>query len=331
MRLAGVGQDGQRALAHSTVLIVGIGALGTHTADTLARAGIGRLLLCDRDIVDPSNLQRQVLFDERQARDGIPKAVAAKQTLTAINSSIAVVSFVADCNLEFLDNLEHRPDLILDGTDNFATRYLINDWCRKHGVPWIYAGAVGTEGAAMVIHPDGACLRCLWPQAPSNSDVGTCETTGVLAPAIAAVTAFQSAEAIKLLCGKGDERTQGVFTCDVWRGHYQVVQTSSKPAPDCPACAASSFPALQAPTTAVATLCGRDAVQITPPRRLDLDLAALHDRLQGAVENLERTAHLLRFVADGVKISVFPGGRALLFSVQDPLRAQALYDRWIGN
>ena len=329
-RIPGIGQEGQQAIGASTVLIVGLGALGTHAADTLARGGVGTLWLCDRDIVEWSNLQRQVLFTERDASAGMPKAVAATRALRAINSSIAIEAHVDNCTAGFLDGLPRVPDLVLDGTDNFPTRYLLNDWCAKQGVAWIYAGAVGNEGTAMVLRAGGPCLRCLWSEAPSGSDVASCETAGILAPAIIAVTAFQTAEALKLLAGRGSDSTRGLFTCDVWRGHYGVVTVPDEQDPDCPVCAQRSYPALQQGPPTAATLCGRDAVQIDPPRPRTIDLDELATRLQGAVEGLERTAHLLRFVADGARFSVFPGGRTLMFGVSDELRARALFDRWVG-
>jgi adenylyltransferase/sulfurtransferase len=327
MRVAGIGEDGQAKLAGATVLIVGCGALGTHLADTLARAGVGSIHLCDRDIVEWSNLQRQILFTEHDAAEGLPKAIAARDHLAKINSDVTVTAHVADCSAEFLKALPEQPDLVLDGTDNFPTRYLLNDWCRQQGIPWIYAGAVGTEGASMVITADGACLRCLWPTAPAQADVGNCETSGILASAITAVTSFQSAEAIKLLLGM--EKTAGVFTCDVFRGNYSVLPLADQPAADCVVCNGGNYPAItEAPTTAV-TLCGRDAVQIDPPDREPLDLATLASQLKGSVEDLVLTPHLVRFAVDGCKFTVFPGGRALLFGVHDPLRARALYDRWL--
>ena len=327
-RVAGIGERGQLQLSKSTVLIVGCGALGTHLADTMARAGIGSLHLVDRDIVEWSNLQRQVLFTESDAEQGLPKAIAARDHLRAINSTIEITSHVADCSSEFLANLAEQPDLVLDGTDNFPTRYLINDWCRKHDLPWIYAGAVGTEGASMVVTKDSACIRCLWPTAPAQSDVGNCETTGIIAPAITAVTAFQSAEAIKLLLGQTP--TKGVFTCDVFRGTYSVLPVANRPLDDCEVCGGGNYPALTETPAQAVTLCGRDAIQIDPPNRAPIDLAVLAEKLKEAVEDLVLTTHLLRFQVDGCRITVFPGGRALLFGVQDPLRARALYDRWLA-
>jgi adenylyltransferase/sulfurtransferase len=329
-RVQGVGQEGQVRLRTATVLVVGCGALGTHSADALARAGVGRLWLCDRDVVEWSNLQRQVLFTEADAKAGTPKAIAAAARLAEVNREVEVQPFVAECSAAFLQSLPGRPDLVLDGTDNFPTRYLINDWCHAQKVPWIYAGATGTEGAAMVVRPGGACLRCLWPVAPAATDVDTCETAGILAPAVAAVTAFQVAEALKLLVGAA-EVSSGVFTCDVWRGQYARLPLQDRPSPDCVVCSHGEHPALEAPPPLAASLCGRDAVQIDPGGPGGLDLDGLANRLSVVAADVLRTPHLLRFHADGVRFSVFPNGRALMFGVRDPLRARALYDRWVGR
>ena len=329
VRVTGVGPVGQQRLRAAKVLVVGCGALGTHCADSLARAGVGELWLVDRDVVEWSNLQRQVLFTEEDAAAGTPKAIAAAARLSGINHDCRTTPFVADCTADFLAQLPQVPDLVLDGTDNFATRYLLNDWCARQGIPWIYGGAVGTEGAAMVVTSAGPCLRCLWPDPPQQADVGNCETAGILAPAIAAVSAFQVAEALKILIGTAAP-TRGVYTCDVWRGSYAVLQLAAGPSDSCPVCRRESFPSLDAPPGSAVVLCGRDAVQVDPPRRTDVDLDALARRLQDSVGDLARTPHLLRFSADGCRFSVFPGGRALLFGVRDPLRARALYDRWIG-
>lgn len=328
MRVAGVGEHGQRRLGAARVMVVGCGALGTHAADALVRAGVGTLHVVDRDIVEWHNLQRQVLFTEADAAAATPKAIAAAEHLAAVNADCRVHAHVADCTAAFLQDLDARPDLVLDGTDNFPTRYLLNDWCKQRGVPWIYAGAVGTEGAAMVVPPAGPCLRCLWPEPPAQADVGSCETAGILAPAIASVSAFQVAEALKLLLGEPPVR--GVYTCDVWRGSYGVLPVAERPAPDCVACAHGRHPALTEPPASAVTLCGRDAVQVDPPAAAAIDLDALARRLGDSVDGLDRTPHLLRFAADGCRFAVFPGGRALLFGVRDPLRAKALYDRWLG-
>ncbi|MBL8747787.1 MAG: ThiF family adenylyltransferase [Planctomycetes bacterium] len=328
MRVAGVGPEGQRRLLASRALIVGCGALGTHAATALVRAGVGEVELVDRDIVEWSNLQRQILFTEADARDAVPKAVAAAAHLRSANADCRVTAHVADCNVEFLAHLASEPTVVLDGTDNFATRYVLNDWCARHAVPWIYAGAVGTEGAAMVLRPGGPCLRCLWPEPPRQADVGNCETAGILAPAIAAVVAFQVAEAMKVMLGA--DTTRGVFTCDVWRGQYGVLPVASAPAEDCVVCRGRAFPALVGERPGAVTLCGRDAVQIDVPRGASVDLDAIAARLTGIAVDVVRTAHLLRFKADGCRFSVFPDGRTLVFGVHDPLRARALFDRWVG-
>lgn len=329
VRVAGIGAAGQARLRASRVLLVGCGALGTHSADALARAGVGELWLVDRDIVEWSNLQRQVLFTEADAAAGTPKAIAVATQLAAINRECVTTAHVADCSADFLHRLPGRPDLVLDGTDNFAVRYLLNDWCARQRVPWIYAGAVGSEGAAMVVPVGGPCLRCLWPDPPQQGDVGNCETVGILSPAIAAVAAFQVAEALKLLVG-GEPATRGVFTCDIWRGNYTVLALASQQAGHCLVCRGESYPALTAERPSAVTLCGRDAVQIDLPGMQDLDLDVLAQRLSNSVTDLVRTPHLLRFQADGCRFSVFPGGRTLMFGVHDPLRARALYDRWLG-
>lgn len=330
IRVAGIGDEGQLALQRATVLVVGIGALGTHAAEALCRAGVGRLWLCDRDVVELSNLQRQVLFTERDAELSTPKAVAATERLAAVNAEVEVRPFVADCTREFLAALPAVPDVLLDGTDNFATRYLINDYAVQQGRPWIYAGAVGAEGAAMVIRPGvTGCLRCLWPAPPAPGEFGTCDTAGILAPAIAAVSAFQVAETLKLLCAP-EQASGGVFHCNVWLGHYAITGSVRPVANDCPSCVQKTFPALLHGGPTAVTLCGRDAVQIDPQQRAMFDLGQLQLRLQPAVQGLVRTPHLLRFEVEGCSFRVFPGGRALLFGVTDPLRARALYDRYIG-
>lgn len=327
-RVAGIGAAGQRRLRDATVLVVGCGALGTHALDGLARAGVGRLITVDRDVVDWSNLQRQVLFAEADAAAGTPKAIAAARRIADVNGDVEVLPFVAQCSAGFLATLPFAPDVVLDGSDNFATRYLINDWCRARGVPWIYAGAVGAESVAMAFPCDGPCLRCIWPAPPAAADVGTCETHGVLAPAIAAVAAFQVAEAIKIVVGAPS--TRGALTVDVWRGRYAVVDLIGGSAPDCPCCARGEHPALLAVDAGATSLCGRDAVQVEPSRYAAFDLVAYADRLDGVVADLVRTTHLVRFSVDGVRLSVFRDGRALIFGLADLLRARALYDRWVG-
>ncbi|MBM3973403.1 MAG: thiazole biosynthesis adenylyltransferase ThiF [Planctomycetes bacterium] len=328
-RFTGIGPDGQRRLQNATALVVGCGALGTHAIDALARAGVGRLVVVDRDVVELSNLQRQSLFREADAEAGTPKAIAVAERIREVNREVHVDAHVAQCSAAWLAGLGVRPDVVLDGADNFATRYLINDWCRNVRLPWVYAGAVAGEAAAMVVRSDGPCLRCVWPETEQPADAATCETRGILTAAIQAVSGFQVAEALKLMVGA--PTTAGVFTCDVWRGVYQVVGIATEPAPDCPVCARGERPALDRQSVGAVTLCGRDAVQVEPPPGRLLDLGRFATRLRDVAADVVVTPHLVRFRADGARFSVFPGGRALVFGVQDPLRAQALYDRWIGS
>jgi adenylyltransferase/sulfurtransferase len=312
------------------VTIGGIGALGTHLANCLVRAGVGRLTLIDRDIVEMHNLQRQVLFDEADARDGTPKAAAAVAHLAKVDSACELVAIAEEFTAATFAALVPRPDLLLDGTDNFATRYLINDLAIAHGIPWIYGAALASEGMAMAVLPgETPCLRCLVPAATGCGEA-TCETAGILQPTIAAVTAFQTAQALKILAHRTDLVARGVFVVDVWRDHYAMQFTSAARSAECPCCARGEFPALAADAAPAVTLCGRDAVQVRPAAAGTLDIDALAARLAGLVQ-VTRTPHLLRFEVDGCRFSVFPGGRALIFGVADTGRGLALYDRWIGG
>lgn len=332
VRFVPLGAEGQRRIAGAHVLLVGVGALGSHSASHLVRAGVGRLTLVDRDVVDRSNLQRQILFDDADAAEGTPKALAAAAHLTRVRPDADVVPLVAHFDRDTFDALERAPDLVLDGTDNFTTRYLLNDLAIAHDVPWIYGGAVGATGSAAVVVPGVTpCLRCLMPDAPPTGEIGTCETLGVLAPAVALVAAFQVAEALKLIGGRADAVTRGLFVVDAWSGSYGVRLADSDRLPDCPSCGTRELPALHAAPDAVATLCGRDAVQVRPPATdTAVDLAVLAERLTGVADDVELTPALLRFFADGCRFTVFRGGRALLFGVSDVTRARTLYDRWIG-
>ena len=330
-RFAPLGTGGQEQIGSSRVLLVGVGALGSHLATWLVRAGVGHLWLVDRDVVELDNLQRQLLFTEADAEAGVPKATAAAARLAQINSDCVLHPVTEDFDAEVFDQLDTSFDLILDGTDNFATRYLLNDLAASHGIPWIYGGALGAEGTAMAILPGRTpCLRCLLPSPPPTGEVGTCETEGVLAPAIAAVAAFQCAQALKILTGQLHEVAAGVLSIDLWRDRYALRLHHAQPAPDCPTCGQRLFPALRAGRPAPARLCGRNAVQVTAPADTSIDLTRLASRLENAAEDVQLTPHLLRFRVGDCRFSVFRGGRALLFGVTDPERGRILYDRYIG-
>ncbi|MBK8976753.1 MAG: ThiF family adenylyltransferase [Planctomycetes bacterium] len=333
VRFTPFGAAAQQRLATSHALIVGVGALGSHVADTLARAGVGRLTLVDRDVVEESNLQRQILFDEADARAGRPKAEAAAEALRAIDASLHIDALVAHFDLRTFERLPARPDLIVDGTDNFATRYLLNDLAISSGTPWIHGAVIGAEGRAMVVLPgETACLRCIMPEAPPPGALDTCDTAGVLAPAVAQVAAVQSLEALKLLGGLRDQLVRGLVVIDAWRASTALFLRDAKPRADCVACGARSFPALTEDPADVVALCGRDAVQVRPRTAGDVDLAGLAARLGDAVTGVELRRGMLRFaLPDGsARITLFADGRALVFGSDDVDRARAVYDRYVG-
>ena len=335
IRFGPIGEQGQNRLAQSTVLLVGVGALGTHVADTLVRAGVGRMVLVDRDVVELSNLQRQVLYTEADATAGRPKAVAAAEHLQQVNSECRIEAVVEDFLPEVYGDLAARldmhPDLILDGTDNFSTRFVLNDLAHREGVPFIYAGAVGASGTAMVILPgETPCLRCLLPQAPATGEGDTCETVGVLAPAVQMITAFQAAQAIKILTGHRDQVARGIYMVDVWSDDYGVRMQQMRALADCITCQRGDYPALAETATPAVKLCGRNAVQVHPRAGATIDLGRLADNLRDTAEDVEITPHLLRFAVEGCRFSVFPGGRALLFGTEETERARILYDRYVG-
>lgn len=331
IRLAEIGPERQAQLQRSTVLIVGIGALGSHLAEHLARAGVGHLILVDRDIVELHNLQRQVLFDEADAAAGAAKASAAATHLQTVNSEVTCTALVEDFGPDTFAALPARPDLVLDGTDNFATRYLINDLCAKEGLTWIYAGVVGCHGTAMVVPAGrGPCLRCMMPEPPATGESQTCETTGVLGPAVGMVTAFVATEALKILSGRGDAVSRGIFTFDLWHFDADLKLREAGSAPHCKTCTGESFPALEMDWQQSVSLCGRNAVQVLPRGSKQVSLDGLAVNLLGAVAGLEQLEQMLRFEVEDVRFTVFPGGRALLFGIDDTDRARSLYDRYIG-
>lgn len=305
--------------------------MGSHAASLLCRAGVGRLQLVDRDVVEPSNLPRQVLFDDSDARSGRPKAAAASARLRRVNPDCEIDPVIEDFSTSTFDSLGHRPDVILDGTDNFRTRMLINDLAIRDATPWIYAGAVGGTGRSMVVMPGVTpCLRCVLPEPPSAGEIGTCESDGVLATAVAHVAAFQATEAIRLLTSGRREFTRGTFTCDVWNAQFAVRAPHAEPDPDCPSCGLGELPALDTRSDDAVALCGRDAVQVRPRSARTIDLKQLAAHLGDWASEVEQTPHMLRFTTEDCRFTVFRGGRALVFGTREPERARVLYDRYIG-
>jgi adenylyltransferase/sulfurtransferase len=369
MLLPSIGDAGQARLGAAHALIVGCGALGCAIADTLARAGVGRLTIIDRDVVELTNLQRQVLFDEADARDGVPKAVAAQTRLAKINRSITIEARVNDFGARNALELSRGADIILDGLDNFESRYLLNDLAVKRGLPYIYGGAVATTGLSMAILPHGRhrqrsgadrddrqpavpwtdaqatpCLRCVFPEAPPPGTSPTCDTAGVLGGVVQAVAAHQATQAIKLLSGNLDAVDRRLLSIDVWSNMFSAFDVSGARSQRCPCCGLGRFEFLDgAAGSATTTLCGRNAVQVSPPpsaggRDLRLDLAALANRLR-AHGSFACTPYLLRGVfgreapreGQTIELTVFPDGRAIIKGTAEPDEARAIYARFVGH
>ncbi len=327
MLFADIGEEGQQRLLASSAVIVGCGAIGAAAANLLVRAGIGRVRIIDRDFVEPSNLQRQTLFDEEDAQTALPKAVAAERKLRSINSAVAVEGIVADLSPRNAAELLAGFDVILDGTDNFETRFLINDFAVQQGQPWIYAAAVASYGLTMTIRPGlTPCLACLLQSRPQGLEQ-TCDTAGILGPVVNLIASLETAEAMKLLSGRQDALHGRLLSCDVWSGHFQSVRVARNP--DCPVCARREFAHLEGDAQPHITMCGRDSVQIHERGRA-LDLGTLRNRLAPAVSDVRHNEFLLRFRVPPYEMTVFADGRAILKGTKDPVVARSLYARYVG-
>jgi len=325
---APIGDAGQAKLADSAACIVGMGALGTVLADRMVRAGVGRVRLVDRDYVEKSNLQRQTLYDEEDAEESRPKAVAAERKLRRVNSAVRLEAVVADVTSANVAELLAGMDIVLDGTDNFQTRFLLNDACFRQGIPFVYGGAVGSRGMSAIFVPGATpCLRCLLSS--GDSDGETCDTVGVIAPVVDIAASYQAVEALKYLVGDAARRRGTLVTFDVWNNHYFEMKLGA-PRPDCPCCGRKEYPALKEAPDEMVTLCGRGSVQIAGDR--PLDLAAWRERLAPAVAGVKLNAHLLRVdLPEGERLVLFPDGRVLVQGTEDFARARTLYSRYIGQ
>jgi len=337
---AGIGEGGQQRLLESSAVLVGCGALGTALANLLVRAGLGRLRIVDRDFVEPSNLQRQTLFEESDAREALPKAVAAERRLRAINSGVAVEGIVADLGPKNAEELLGGFPIILDGTDNFETRFLLNDAAIHQNVPWIYAAVVASYGVTLTVRPgQTACLACALesgtpPRAgdatretPAGAE-DTCDTVGVLGAAAGVIASIEAAEAIKLLLGKMESGGGRLVSFDVWSGRFQSVRVARNPS--CRACIRRDFRYLEGDAQPHLTMCGRDSVQIHERRR-QLDLPALGRRLAPTVAEVRENGFLLRFRVPPYEMTVFADGRAIIKGTRDTSVARSLYARYIGT
>jgi adenylyltransferase/sulfurtransferase len=324
----GIGREGQKQLAESRVAIVGCGATGTAVASLLARAGVGKLLIVDRDYVEPSNLQRQSLFDEADAAESLPKAVAAARKIAAFNSEVEAHAEVADLTPENIEGLLGEAGLILDATDNFETRYLMNDFAVKTGKPWIYAAAVAAYAVTMNVVPgETACLSCVFP-APPEGTVETCDTAGILNSAVNLVGSIQATEALKFLVGARDQLRRTLLSFDVWSNDRAEV-AADRPRPGCQTCGQRDFVHLAGQRRPQITLCGRNSVQIHERHR-PVDFAEMTGRLEphGTVKHNE---FVLKFWRDPYELTIFPDGRAIIKGTNDTAVARSLYARFIGS
>jgi adenylyltransferase/sulfurtransferase len=328
-----IGEAGQQRLLESSAVMVGCGALGTALASLLVRAGVGKLRIVDRDFVEPSNLQRQTLFEESDAQEALPKAVAAERRLRAINSGVSVEGVVADLSPKNAEELLCGFPLILDGTDNFETRLLLNDAAIHLKVPWIYAAVVASYGVTLTVRPgQTACLACALESESGNGSQATgtedtCDTIGVLGAAAGVIASVEAAEAIKILAGKSESTGGRLISFDVWSGKYQSVRVARNP--ECRACVRHDFRYLEGQAQPHVTMCGRDSVQIHERRR-QLDLTALGKRIAPTVAEVRENGFLLRFRVPPYEMTVFADGRAIIKGTRDTSVARSLYARYIG-
>jgi molybdopterin-synthase adenylyltransferase len=323
-----IGLEGQERLLRSRVVIAGCGALGTAQANGLVRAGVGTLRIIDRDYVEESNLQRQMLFDEADAAENLPKSVAAERKLKRINSDVAVEGVVADVDNQNAEDLLGGFHLILDGTDNFETRYLLNDVSVKLDVPWIYGAVVASYATTLTVIPGRSpCLACVFPEPPQGLHE-TCDTAGIIAPAVAWAAAVQVAEALKILVGRSEDLHGSLVAYDVWKNRFQQVQPRIDPS--CRTCGARDFVHLEGGGPAYVSLCGRNSVQIHQREPRKLDLAALQARL-APFGSVKANNFLLKCLLEPYELTVFPDGRAIIKGTQDPAIARSLYAKYIGS
>lgn len=328
MLFRGIGSEGQRKLSASRIAIVGCGATGSALASLLARGGVGAIRIIDRDYVEPSNLQRQSLFDEADAAESLPKAIAAARKIAAFNSEIVIEPHVADLTPANIGVLLEPAQLILDGTDNFETRYLINDFAVKNSLPWIYTAAVGSYGVTLNVLPGKtACLACIFSDPPQGT-FETCETAGILNSAVNLAASIAATEAVKLLVGADDWLRRTLLSFDVWRNERAEV-AADKPRPGCRACGEHQFPHLAGEGRPHITLCGRNSVQIHERHR-PVDLAQMSELLKphGAVRHND---FVLKFWHEPYEMTLFPDGRAIIKGTTDKTIARSLYARYVGS
>ena len=332
MRFGGIGVEGQRRLLASRALVVGCGALGAVIANTLARAGVGKLRIVDRDFLELNNLQRQVLYDEDDVAAGLPKAIAARQRLVKINSEIEIEAIVADVDHTNIERLLAGVDCLVDGTDNFETRFLLNDAAVKLGVPWVYGGCLAAEGQTLTIVPGQTpCLRCLMPEPPPPGTTPTCDSAGILATIIGVVASIEANEAIKILSGHLEAISRTWTVLDLWDSTVRQIKLDSARAADCPCCGRHEFPWLAGERGShTAVLCGRNSVQLSFPGRTPLSLDQLAAQL-ATVGQVTKNKYLVRATIGEFQLTVFPDGRAVIGGTEDIAVARSVYAKYVGN
>jgi molybdopterin-synthase adenylyltransferase len=332
MRFAPLGAEGQRKLLAARALVVGCGALGSVIANTLARAGVGKLRIVDRDFLELNNLQRQVLYDEDDVAAGLPKAIAAKNRLARINSTIEIDAVVADVDHTNIERLLAGVDCLIDGTDNFETRFLLNDAAVKLGIPWVYGGCLGAEGQSLTILPGHTpCLRCLMPEPPAPGTTPTCDSAGILGTVIGVIASMESNEALKILSGHSEAINRTWTILDLWDNILRQIKLDSARAADCQCCAKRTFPWLAGERGShTAVLCGRNAVQLSFPGRSAVSLDDLESKL-AAVGQVTRNKYLVRASIGPHNITVFPDGRAVIGGTEEIAEARSIYAKYVGN
>ena len=325
-----IGREGQERLISSKAAVIGCGALGTVIANSLVRTGVGSVKIVDRDYIELNNLQRQVLFDEDDIASGLPKAIAAAEKLKRVNSEVHVEPLVTDLNASNVEEIVRDVDVVLDGTDNFEARFLINDACVKHHIPWVYGAVIATHGMTMAIVPHStACFRCFLAAAPAPGTTPTCDTVGVLAPTVNIVASLEIVEALKLLMGREEELHGGLMYVDAWEGRLERMEVS-KGTSDCPTCDLGQFDFLESREGShVTSLCGREAVQVNVRGAAHVSFAQLAERLRSAGE-VSFNDYMLRFRVDAYELTVFADGRTIVKGTTDEAQARALFSRYVG-
>jgi len=328
--LSEIGREGQKRLLSSAVAIIGCGALGSVVASSLVRAGVGRVKIVDRDYIELNNLQRQILFDEEDIARELPKAVAAAEKLRKVNSQVEIEPIVADVNPGNVEEIIGDVDLVLDGTDNFETRLLINDACVKHSLPWVYGAVIATYGMTMAIIPHRTpCFRCFLADMPAPGSTPTCDTVGVLSPAVNIVASLEVTEGLKLLMGKEEELHGRLIYVDAWTGTLERLELG-RGDDACPACDLGRFEFLEARVGSYLTsLCGREAVQVNVRGEARVSFPDLAERLN-SVGQVTFNDYLLRFKVDSYQLTIFPDGRAIIKGTTDEAMARSLYARYVG-